>query len=143
MDTDPGLMDFALKGRVIIATPTTLIALLMTVSAGWQERTTADNAVELKKQCGELYKRVCKFVELYSDVGKGLSRAIKSYNDSVGSMQSGLLVQTRRVNELGGFDSESKRLNEAEPSIVEEAEVRQLSAPEAAQQSLPDVQDRA
>lgn len=130
LSVDPELLDFAIKGRIIIATPTTLIALLMTVSIGWKERTLADNAVELKKECAELYKRLCTFLDHYSKVGKELERAINAYNDSVGSMQSKLLVQGRRINELGAFDDNCVQLDKATPNYVETCEARQLRAPE-------------
>ncbi len=127
---DPTLLQMALESRILVASPTTLIALLHTVSAAWRQKALTENAQELKSQSSELYKRLCVFLGHLSNMGKGLERAIKSYNQAVGSMDHNLLVQARRINELGGFDSEEERLREASPQRVDESEVRAIRAPE-------------
>jgi DNA recombination protein RmuC len=130
LSIDPDLIDFGMKNRVILATPTTLIALLMTIAMGWNERSLADNAMELKKECEALYASVCTFLGNYGTVGTALERAVKAYNSSVGTMQSRLLPKARKINELGGFDKEGLKLAENEPSETTEIEARKLNAPE-------------
>jgi DNA recombination protein RmuC len=124
---DPELLDFGMKSRIIIATPTTLIALLMTVASGWENKMRAENAQEIFQHCRELYERFCKVLESFGDVGKGLERAIKAYNSSVGSIQGRLIPQARKLNSLGGFDKGAEKLTGAVPEAVETETARTLS----------------
>jgi DNA recombination protein RmuC len=130
LSLDPELLAYGMQSRVLIATPTTLIALLMAVSNGWQDRKLADNAAQLKTECAELYERVCKFLEFYRKVGSGLENAIGAYNSSMDSMQSRLLPKIRKINDLGGFDKDGEKLAKNERGEIETTSARKLNAPE-------------
>jgi DNA recombination protein RmuC len=98
---DPGLLEYAVANHVLLATPTTLIALLRTVAYGWQQQAVTENAREVQQLGRELYRRIATFGEHLGGVGKGLNRAVESYNKAVGSLERSVLPQARRFNELG------------------------------------------
>jgi DNA recombination protein RmuC len=83
---DPGLVEAGIQNHVVPATPTTLIALLRAIEFGWRQEALAENAREISDHAAELYKRLAKFGEHFQKVGRGLTTAIGSYNDAVGSM---------------------------------------------------------
>jgi DNA recombination protein RmuC len=126
---DGDLLEFCAKNRVVLATPTTLIALLLAVAKGWQEQAVAENARLLKDECAALYESVCVFLGHYSAVGSGLEKAIDSYNKSVGSMQARVLPKMARLNELGGFDKDGEKIGKKEIVPVDEAKARPLALP--------------
>lgn len=97
---DPGLVEAGIQNHVVPATPTTLIALLRAVEFGWRQEAMAENAREISEQAAELYKRLSKFGEHFQKVGRGLSSAIVSYNDAVGSMERQVLPSARRIKDL-------------------------------------------
>lgn len=97
---DPGLIEFGVSKGVIIATPIILIALLKGIAYGWCQEQLAKNAQEISDLGNELYDRIFKFSENYTKVGKSLSSAIKSYNDSVGTFESRILVSARKFKDL-------------------------------------------
>ena len=131
LELDPELLTYGIEKRVVIATPTTLIALLLAVAAGWQDHSIAENATKLKKECEDLYSNICSFLKHYEAVGSSLEKAIGEYNKSVGSAQTRLLPKARRINELGGFDKDGARLIEASPAEIVEANARRADLPEA------------
>jgi DNA recombination protein RmuC len=97
---DPGLVEAGIQNHVVPATPTTLIALLRAVEFGWRQEALAENAREISDHAAELYKRLAKFGEHFQKVGRGLTTAIGSYNDAVGSMERNVLPSARRIKEL-------------------------------------------
>lgn len=97
---DPGLVEAGIQNHVVPATPTTLIALLRAVEFGWRQEALAENAREISEHAAELYKRLAKFGEHFQKVGRGLTTAIGSYNDAVGSMERNVLPSARRIKEL-------------------------------------------
>ncbi|MEP7246976.1 MAG: DNA recombination protein RmuC [Gammaproteobacteria bacterium] len=97
----PELLEFALKQGVIIATPSTLIALLKTVAYGWRQSAVAENAEEIRLMGQELYKRLGTFVGHVGALGQRLSKAVEAYNSAVGSLERQVLPQARRFPELG------------------------------------------
>jgi DNA recombination protein RmuC len=97
---DPGLVEAGIQNHVVPATPTTLIALLRAVEFGWRQEALAENAREISEHAAELYKRLAKFGEHFQKVGRGLTTAIGSYNDAVGSMERNVLPSARRMKEL-------------------------------------------
>ncbi|MEM2943720.1 MAG: DNA recombination protein RmuC [Methanomassiliicoccales archaeon] len=97
---DPDLIEYSISQKVIIATPTILIAVLLAVAQGWQEHRMEEHAIEVGRLGKELYERIGNFVENFAEIGKGLDKMIKSYNQAVGSLESRVLVTTRRLKEL-------------------------------------------
>jgi DNA recombination protein RmuC len=97
----PDLLDTALKVGVILATPSTLIALLKTVAYGWRQADVAENAAVIHEMGQELYRRLNSFVSHLEKLGKQLNSAVGAYNSAVGSLERQVLPQARRFPELG------------------------------------------
>jgi DNA recombination protein RmuC len=97
----PELMDNALKQAVIIATPSTLIALLKSVAYGWRQAAVAQNAAAIRDLGQELYRRLGNFTAHLGRVGQKLDSAVESYNQAVGSLERQVLPQARRFTDLG------------------------------------------
>lgn len=102
LQQDDHIIQDGIAARVIVATPSTLITMLLTVAYSWQEERVAENAQKISEASKELFERVCKFAEHLERVGKGLERATDSYNQAIGSWQVRVLPSGRRVQELGG-----------------------------------------
>lgn len=100
LECDPGLIEFAAQRDVVITTPTSLIALLRSAAYGWREESLASSARVIRDLGRELYERSAIVAEKWQRLGVHLDRAIGSYNESVGSMESRLLVTARRLSEL-------------------------------------------
>ncbi len=125
MRHDAGLMDDAMKQRVVIASPMSLMALLLTIARGWQTTQLAEYAHEVEKEGKELYKRVGKVLEAVNATGKGLETATKKYNDMVASIDGRMLPALRRFKDLGVTSEELPIINPVESGV------RQISSVEA------------
>jgi len=106
LEQDPKLIEDGINQKVIIATPTTLIALLKAISYGWQQEQRAANADEVGKLGKELYDRLRIFLSHFSDIGKNLDRALESYNKGVGSLEARVLVTARKFKERNAINGE-------------------------------------
>ena len=93
-------MDDAMKNKVVIATPTTLIALLRAIEYGWRSAALEKNAKEISRLGKDLYTRSNVFISHLEKIRKGLMNAVGSFNDAVGSLEHKFLPQLRKFKEL-------------------------------------------
>lgn len=124
LDSMPDLLEHAAGRDVVIATPTTLIALLRTVAHGWSHETLAATAAEVQRLGRDLHERLATMGSHFDKAGRSLDAAVVAYNRAMGSLEGRVLVSARRLGELGVSDGELDA-----PRQVESA-VRSLSAPE-------------
>jgi DNA recombination protein RmuC len=98
---NPELIDESLRRNVMLATPTSLVALLKAVAYGWKQTVLADNAAEVRRLGEDLYKRLAVFGEHLAKLGKSLGSSVDSFNRAVGSLEQQVLPAARRFPELG------------------------------------------
>ena len=121
LEHDPSLIEEGVKQKVIVASPTTLIALLRAVYYGWQQEAVAKNALKISESGRKLYKHVLVMTEHFTRIGKGLSGAVAAYNSGLKTLESGVLSQAKRLKELAA--KEEKELPPIEPLEVSAREV--------------------
>lgn len=124
---DPTLIELGADQGVIIATPTTLIALLRAVAYGWKQENLSRHAEQVSQLGHELYKRIVDMNSHFSKMGRALTTAVDSYNKGIGSLESRVLVTARKFKELGAA---STQLEIEDQEFVEKVP-RQLEAAEA------------
>ena len=125
LEQDPGLIEDGVNQQVILATPTTLIALLRAVAYGWRQETIAESAKAISDLGRELYSRLGTLTDHFAKVGRGLETAVKSYNEAVGSLEQRVLPSARKFKEHGISPAA-----ELAPLNVVDRGVRPVSAPE-------------
>ncbi len=108
LDKDPGLLEEALRQQVILATPTSFVALLRAVGYGWRQEQLAENAEKIKQVGEELYQRLGVFAGHLQKLGRSLESSAKHYNSAVGSFDSRVLPSAQKFTEMG--ISASKKL---------------------------------
>jgi DNA recombination protein RmuC len=125
LDADPSLLQEAAEQRVVIATPTTLIALLRAISYGWRQETITREAQHISAIGRELYHRVLVMAQHFSDMRRALDRTVSSYNKVVRSLESRVLPSARKFKELGASS------NEDIPALdTVDQQARELQSPE-------------
>jgi DNA recombination protein RmuC len=125
LEQDPGLLEDGVNQQVILATPTTLIALLKAVAYGWRQETIAESAKAISDLGRELYSRLATLTDHFAKVGRGLETAVKSYNEAVGSLETRVLPSARKFKEHGISPA-----GELAPLNVVDRGIRPVSAPE-------------
>jgi DNA recombination protein RmuC len=133
LEADNSLLEYAMAHRVHIATPTTLVTMLRTAYYAWQQDALSDNARKVFELGRELYERLSALGKNVDSLGKALTNAVSTYNRTVGSLESRVLVSARKLCELNLVDAELE-----EPRAVEET-IRALSAAELISQPGPEL----
>lgn len=116
-EAEASLYDYALEQKILVATPTTLVGLLRTVELGWRQEQIAEQAQEIASASRELHSRMGAFLEHFAKAGRQLNSATKSFDDAVGSLESRIMPQLRRIEEMGA--ASGKELEE--PDRVDRA----------------------
>ena len=141
LEADPGLIEQGVNQSVLIATPTTLIALLRAVAYGWQQEKVADGARAVAELGRELHDRLAKYAEHIQLVGKRLNSTVEAYNASVGSLEGRVLVTARRFEEHGAIGG-GREIALVEPLAVQAREVQVAELDEARERNrLPLLSD--
>jgi DNA recombination protein RmuC len=133
LERDPGLLEHAMAKKVHIATPTTLVTMLRTAHYAWQQAALSDNARAVFDLGRELYDRISGMGRHVDRLGRALTNAVSTYNQTVGSLESRVLVSARKLNQLGLVESE------LEPPQPVEENTRAISAPELITQLGPEL----
>jgi DNA recombination protein RmuC len=126
LEADPSIVDRAIAKKVLLATPSTLIALLKAAAYGWRQEAVSENAEKISALGRELFDRVCKLAEHFSSLGKNLNQAVGAYNKAAGTLETRVLVSARRFKELGAASDGS----DIEPPPQVDQLAREPQAPE-------------
>jgi DNA recombination protein RmuC len=139
LEADRELLEDAMSQRVLIATPTTLLALLQAIAYGWQQERVAESAQAVSELGRELHGRIVKLSTLLATLGTRLSSAVKAYNETVGSYEARVLPAARRFEEHGAASSgreppeleqvtvTARRVEPVDTENEAEAEIEQLT----------------
>lgn len=100
LEHDPELLDFGVKHRVMIATPATLITLLLTVAHGWRQQSVAENIEKIRAAGIELYSRLSSMGQHFIRLGDTIEKTVESYNQTVNSLERNVLTSAKRFKEL-------------------------------------------
>ncbi len=111
---DPSLIEYGIQQQVLMATPTSLIGLLRAIHYGWRQELIAQSAREIAESARELHRRLGRFAEPLAKVGRQLDSAVGAYNQAVGSFDTRVVPQLRRIEEAGAA---SEREISAPPAI--------------------------
>lgn len=127
-EAEASLYDYALEQKILVATPTTLVGLLRTVELGWRQEQIAEQAQEIASAARELHSRTGSFLEHFAKAGRQLNSATKSFDDAVGSLESRIIPQLRRIEDMGAASGkeleEPQRVDRAVRPIL--AELKEL-----------------
>jgi len=116
LNEEPDLIEYALSKQIILATPTSLVALLKAVAYGWRQLALADNAKEIRALAEDLHGRLATFVGHMNRVGRQLASSVDHYNKAVGSLERNVLPGARKFVELGVHEKKSiEKLESLDP----------------------------
>jgi DNA recombination protein RmuC len=127
IERDPQLFEDAIENKVLIVTPTTLIALAKAIALGWRQEKIAENARHIGELGRDLYRRLATMGGHVAGVGAGLDSAVRRYNDLVGSLESRVMPQARRFNELE-VEGTGEMLPELKPVETQTRTLRETEA---------------
>ena len=114
LEHDPALLEYSVERRVLIATPTTLITLLLTVAHGWRQQAVTENLDKIRVTGQELYTRLLTMSQHFSRLGESIEKTVETYNQTVGSLERNVLTSARKFRELRPANS---------PQLEEVAEI--------------------
>lgn len=114
---DPSLIEFAMQERVIISTPTILLALLHTIALGWRQENLAENAKHIIKMGQELYKRLSDMTQHIAQLGRSINSTVQSYNSTIASLESRVLVSARKFKDFDVHEKNIIELSTIEGSV--------------------------
>ena len=117
VEHDGSLIEDCLKNRVIVATPTTLIALLKAIEFGWRQEEISQNAEEIRKHGKDLYDRIVTLAGHFERLGNSLATTVTHFNNTVGSLESRVVVTARKISEMGARSD--KELPDVQPVDVQ------------------------
>lgn len=131
LECDPALIETGVKEKVILATPTTLIALLRAVSYGWRQEALSESARVIGELGKELYKRVSDMGDHFSRLGRHLSQSVDCYNQTLGTLEKRVLVTARKFKEIDASSGAMEELDhvEAQPRSLQASELLKLDNP--------------
>jgi DNA recombination protein RmuC len=112
LEQDPQLLEIGIEQKVLIATPTSLIGLLRAVAFGWKQEKLAENAQQISNLGKALYERIRILADHFGDLKKGIEKTVDAFNKASSSLESRVLVTTRRFKELGATDNKEIALVE-------------------------------
>ena len=134
LEHDPELWDFAFRNKVLLATPTNLVAIARTVAEVWRQDTIAREAVEIGKAGAELYDRIAVACDHLKRVGSGLESAVSNYNKFASSFERNVVSSAKRLREkgiaIGKREVEEPALVESQPRYADVTEPPALVWPE-------------
>jgi len=131
LDQDPTLLEYGVERRVLIATPLTLISLLLTVAHGWRQQALAENIEKIRDTGTELYTRLIKMNEHFVKLGSAIEKSVDAYNQTVGSLEKNVLTSARKFKDLrpaSAGELEEPEPVEANPRRLDQAKWRILEA---------------
>jgi DNA recombination protein RmuC len=117
VEHDPLLPEFAMQQRVIIVTPMILLALLHTAALGWRREKIAEDAEIILKTGKELYKRLSDMTQHFSKLGKDIHSVVGSYNSTIASLESRVLVSARKFKDMDVHERSIIELNSLEENV--------------------------
>lgn len=135
VEHDPTLIDFGVEKKVLLATPLTLISLLLTVAHGWRQHALAENAEQIRETGLELYRRLSTMHSHFERLGDAIEKTVSTYNDTLGSLEKKVLSQARRFQDLRPANTEAIAKSEeleAAPRKPDTAKWRLLPSEEGA-----------
>lgn len=135
LEQEPTLIDFGVEKRVLIATPMTLITLLLTVSQGWRQQALAENIDKIRTAGAELYNRLLKMSDNFVRLGGAIEKSVDLFNQTIGSLEKNVLPSARKFEELRPANADQlPELNEVDivPRQLHSGKWQMIDAPKTA-----------